>query len=80
VLKYLYKLPPPGVDIFFTIIRSANSDSFHSYIIGFLARIFLPHLQKESQPLLGTMIIFTYSPGGEKGPGKGRGKSRQGKK
>jgi len=44
----LNMLPLLGPDL--TPFRSANSDFFHIIIAGSTGRIFLPHLEKESQP------------------------------
>lgn len=49
-LRSANKLPPMGPDL--TPFRSANTDFFQICITGFTGRIYLPHLWKESQPLL----------------------------
>jgi hypothetical protein len=55
------KLPPfEGVTLTFTHINSADSGSSNLIIAGSTGRIYLPHFEKESQPLLEKISISTY--------------------
>jgi hypothetical protein len=56
------KLPPlEGVTLTFTPINPAKPGVFLLIIAGSTGEIYLPHFEKESQPLLGFFPLFHYS-------------------
>ena len=63
----LEMLPPFGPNL--TPFRTANPDFLLLIIAGFTGKIYLPHLKRESQPCLNTILkmsISTYSAAGKR--------------